>query len=241
MLLRSLLLRKAKQLLDSNNRIRIDPGVLRALIKVPKYRHGARSIEAIIDMSMLNGRTCWEQAFLPPKQQLKLHVDEEMFSRLVVRDVLLGAARDVLAEAIHEVHLDDQKGKRDAADPSMQLWKKLSENLKESNRLQADQIPEKLRKVGYGFAPVVGREPVIIEFTKHEIEVMSELEHQRWVSERQINGWTYDKERNVEKKLSPYLVPWNELTDEVKEWDRRSVRSLPTLLSKAKFEIYKLQ
>jgi len=64
MLLRSLLERKAKQLFDSNNHARIDEGVLRALIKVPAYSHGARSIEAIIDMSMLNGRTCWEQAFL---------------------------------------------------------------------------------------------------------------------------------------------------------------------------------
>jgi len=88
MLLRSLLGRKAKQLFDSNNHVRIDAGVLRALIKVPGYKHGARSIEAIIDMSMLSGRTRWEQAFLPAKEQLKLHVDDETFSRLVVRDVL---------------------------------------------------------------------------------------------------------------------------------------------------------
>jgi len=240
MLLRSLLERKAKQLFDSNNHVRIDAGVLRALIKVPTYKHGARSIEAIIDMSMLNGRLCWEQAFLPAKEQLKLHVDEEVFSRLVVRDVLLGAAREILAKDIHEEYLKNQEGKKQASDPSMQPWEKLNENLKESNRRQADHIPEKLRRVGCGFAPVVGKEPVVFEFTQQEVEILAEMEHERWVSERLLDGWIYGEKRDVENKVSPYLVPWNDLTDDVKEWDRQAMRGLPEFLAKAKFEIYRL-
>ena len=243
MLLRSLLERKAKQLLDSNNRIRIDQGVLRALIKIPKYRHGARSIEAIIDMSMLNGRICWEQAFLPPKEQLKLHIeDEEMFSRLVVRDVLLGAVRETIAKAIHERFLKDQeKNKRPSDDPSMQPWDNLNEDLKESNRRQADHIPEKLRKIGYGFDPVTGRKAIAIKFTEQEIETIAELEHERFVSERKINGWVLNKKRDVKKKLSPYLVPWNELPDKIKEYDRQAMRAMPEFLAKVGFEIYRLR
>lgn len=240
MLLRSLLERKAKQLFDSNNHARIDEGVLRALIKVPAYKHGARSIEAIIDMSMLNGRVCWEQAFLPAKEQLKLHVNEEMFSRLVVRDVLLGAVREILAKNIHEEYLKNQEGKKQASDPSMQPWEKLNENLKESNRRQADQIPEKLRRIGCGFAPVIDKEPVVFEFTQQEVEILAEMEHERWVSERLLEGWVYGEKRDIEKKISPYLVPWNDLTDDVKEWDRQAMRGLPDFLVKAKFEIYRL-
>jgi hypothetical protein len=242
MLLRSLLERKAKQLLDSNNRIRIDSGVLRALIKVPKYRHGARSMEAIIDMSMLNGRLCWEQAFLPPKEQLKLHVEEEeMFSRLVVRDVLLGAVRETIARAIHEKYLKDQEKNKSSSDPSMQPWDKLNENLKESNRRQADHIPEKLRKIGYGFAPVVGRKPVVIDFNEQEIEIIAEEEHKRWVSDLQTIGWILTDKKDIEKKHSPYLVEWNKLTNEVKEYDRQAMRAIPELLASVKFEIYKLR
>ncbi len=240
MLLRSLLERKAKQLFDVNNHVRIDKGVLRALIKVPHYKHGARSIEAIIEMSMLSGFMCWEQALLPAKEQLRLHVDEEMFSRLVVRDVLLGAARDDLAKAIHEKYVKDQEGKKPASDPSMQPWDKLSENLRESNRRQADHIPEKLRRVGCGFAPVTDKEPAIFEFTPAEIETMAELEHERWTSERLLDGWLYGEKRDVENKISPYLVPWNDLTDDVKEWDRQAMRGLSEFLGKAKFEIYRL-
>jgi hypothetical protein len=240
MLLRSLLQRKAKQLFDSNNHVRIDAGVLRALIKVPGYKHGARSIEAIIDMSMLNGRTRWEQAFLPAKEQLKLHVDDETFSRLVVRDVLFGAARETLAKTIHENYLKDQEGKKPASDPSMQPWEKLNENLKESNRRQADHIPEKLRRVRCGFVSVTDIEPVKFEFTPAEIEILAEMEHDRWVSERLFDGWVYGEKREIDKKISPYIVPWKDLTEDVKEWDRDAMRRLPELLAKAKFEIYRL-
>jgi len=239
MVLRSLLERKARHLFDGNNHARIDKGVLRALIKVPSYKHGIRSIEAIIEMSMLSGCVCWEQAFLPAREQLKLHVDEEMFLRLVVRDVLLGAAREVLAKAFHEKYLEDQEGKKLVSDPSMQPWDELSDNLKESNRKEADHIPEKLRVVGCGFAPVVDREPAIFEFSPQEVEILAEMEHERWVSERLLDGWVYGK-RDVEKRISPYLVPWNDLTDEVKEMDRQPVRELPNFLAKAKFEIYRL-
>jgi len=83
MLLRSLLEQKAGNLFDSRKHLRIDDGVLRAMINVKSYRHGTRSIEAIIEMSMLNGRMSWQQAYLPAKEQLKLHLDEESFSRLL--------------------------------------------------------------------------------------------------------------------------------------------------------------
>jgi len=239
MLLRSLLERKARQLFDSNDHFRIDPGILRALIKVPGYKHGARSIEAIIDMSMLSGRTCWEQAFLPAKEQLRLHVDDEMFSRLVTRDVLFSAAREILAKAIHEKYLNDQAGKKAASDPSMQPWEKLNERLRESNRKQADQIPEKLRRVMCGFVPVMKKEPTHFEFTLEEIEILAEMEHDRWVTERRMDGWKYGEKRDVDGKISPYLVPWNDLTDDVKEWDRQPVRELPAFLGGAGFEIYR--
>ena len=62
--------------------VRIDPGVLRAFIKTPAYNHRARSMEAIIDMSMLGGRRMFEQASLPPHDQLELHVEADAFLRL---------------------------------------------------------------------------------------------------------------------------------------------------------------
>ena len=240
MLLRSLLEQKVDNLFDSRKHLRIDDGVLRALINVKSYKHGTRSIEAIIEMSMLNGRRSWEQAYLPAKEQLKLHLDEESFSRLLVSDVILGALRERLAEAIHERYLADQRGRKAADDHSMQPWDELDFGLKESNRKQADQIQEKLRRVRCGLQPVVEKEAQSYEFTPEEVEILAEMEHERWVSERGADGWLGDETRDLDAKTSPHLLTWAELTEEVKEYDREAVRGIPEFLAKAGFEVYRM-
>ena len=240
MLLRSLIERKAPQLLDSSGHVGIDDGVLRALLRVPFYKHGARSMEAILDMSRLAGQTCWGPAALPPAAQLALQVDAEVFGRLVLRDVLLSASREVLGQAIHEHFLADQKDTRSPEDPAMQPWDRLREDLRESNREQADSIAAKLHRVGYGMLPVTGRDPVPVTFTDAEIEVMAELEHDRFVTERHLAGWVYDPEPDKAHRRSPHLVPYAELPEDVKEWDRDSVRAIPQVLLLAKFEVHRL-
>lgn len=53
----------------------IDSSLLKTLLTIPKYKHGVRSLEAIINMSMLQGKSSWEKSSLPPKDQLELHVE----------------------------------------------------------------------------------------------------------------------------------------------------------------------
>jgi hypothetical protein len=171
---------------------------------------------------------------------LELHVDAESFSRLVVRDVLLGSAREVLARAIHEKYLLDNKTKRSPDDPAMQPWEGLLEDLKESNRQQADHIPQKLRAVGCDFAPVVGIKPRLIKFTAEEIEVIARMEHDRYLAERFLQGFSFGA-RDPVRKTSPYLVDWSSLSDEVKEFDRQAVRAIPDQLALAGFEVYRLK
>jgi hypothetical protein len=240
MLLRSLLERKAPQLQDSHGNMRLDAGVLRALLRVPVYKHGARSLEAILDMSLLAGQSRWDPAALPPAEQLALHVDAELFLRLALRDVLLTAARDVLGQAIHARFLANQRERKPAEDLAMQPWETLREDLRESNRKQADDIGAKLHAINCGMRPAAAREPTAITFTPAEVEVMAEMEHIRYVAERRIEGWVFGPERDVERKISPYLVSWAELPDAVKEWDREAVRAIAEVLAQAKFEVYRM-
>ena len=86
MLLRTLLERKAPHLIGDDGEAQIDKGVLRAMLKVPRYKHEARSMEAILEMSRLSKAKKWEQSHLPSKEQLKLHVDEEQFSRYLMQE-----------------------------------------------------------------------------------------------------------------------------------------------------------
>ena len=86
LLLRSLLLRKAPLLVarrDGRELLRIEPALLRAFLLVDDYRHGARSMEAIIDMSQLAGALRFEEASLPAPHLLELHVDAAEFLSLV--------------------------------------------------------------------------------------------------------------------------------------------------------------
>lgn len=80
MILRSILEKNAKNIFlgfEAN----IDPSVLNALIKVPKYKHGARSMEAIIEMSILSNMRHFERSALPSSEQLKLHVNAVEFKK----------------------------------------------------------------------------------------------------------------------------------------------------------------
>jgi len=67
-MLRVLLEQKAPEIIDPQGRAAaIDEWVLRALIRVPRYQHGVRSLEAILDMSMLAHKKIFEPAALPPR------------------------------------------------------------------------------------------------------------------------------------------------------------------------------
>jgi hypothetical protein len=240
MLLRSLFERKAKPLLDSKKRAQIDDGVLRAFLKVPKFKHGARSMEAIIDMSMLAGRRSFEQASLPPAEQLELHVEAELFSQLVVRDVLFREEREKIARAIHEKYRRNQQGIKPPDDPAMLPWEELAEDFKDSNLQQADDIPRKLRGIRCGFSPVAGRDPLQIEFSEDELELLAVAEHERWVAERLRKGWSLGDRRDAERKTSPYLVAWKDLAADTKEYDYSTVRGMPEFMADAGFEIYRV-
>jgi hypothetical protein len=82
LLLRTLLHRQAPGLFR-DERLSIDPGVLQAFLHIATYLHGARSLEAIVDMSGLSGKLRYERSALPPPHQLSLHVDADEFLQLV--------------------------------------------------------------------------------------------------------------------------------------------------------------
>ena len=77
------LLRQSVPHVFTGERLNIDEGVLRAFLHVDAFRHGARSMEAIVDMSSLTGKASYERASLPARSQLTLHVDAEAFLELV--------------------------------------------------------------------------------------------------------------------------------------------------------------
>ncbi|KAE8423737.1 hypothetical protein BDV36DRAFT_289835, partial [Aspergillus pseudocaelatus] len=62
---------------------RVHQNVLRALLRVPSFRHGNRSLESILHMSRIAGREYFGPAALPIDHQLDLHVDATKFVKLL--------------------------------------------------------------------------------------------------------------------------------------------------------------
>lgn len=82
LLLRAMLRRNAKHLFSANSELMIDEGVLRAFLHIRRYRHGARSLESIIQMSSLSDKLMFERSCLPAPHQLSLHVEASEFLKL---------------------------------------------------------------------------------------------------------------------------------------------------------------
>ena len=124
-------------------------------------------------------------------------------------------------------------------DPSVTEWEKLPANLKESNRQQADGIFNKLSQIGCTVHKIGNRQATLIQFTDDEIETMAAMEHARWNVERFLDGWQWDKKRDITKKTSPYLVGWSELPEDIRERDKEAVRAIPELLAAVGMEVYR--
>ena len=69
------------------------------------------------------------------------------------------------------------------------------------------------------------------------IEKMSKNVHDVWAETRISQGWTYGKERNDEKKTHPCLIPYEELPDDEKEYDRNTSIGTLKLIMKLGFNI----
>jgi hypothetical protein len=162
----------------------------------------------------------------------------DLYRRTMRPELLLGGTYELLARAIHAEYVDEQRrlGVTTDTNQSVVVWELLPEALKESNRDQAAHIGTKLAAVGRGMAPLGSWDVDTNIFTETEIEQLAELEHERWVRQRRIDGWTPGP-RNVREKKTPYLVEWDALTDDVKEWDRQAVRKIPVFLARAGYQI----
>ena len=71
------------------------------------------------------------------------------------------------------------------------------------------------------------------------IETMALNVHEVWASGRIADGWKYGKERDDILKLHPCLVPYKELPESEKEFDRSTAISTLKLIQKFEFKITK--
>lgn len=149
-----------------------------------------------------------------------------------VENSLSNQAYETLARAIHHDYVlrQHERGETPESNPSMVEWDELPETLKRSNRDQARHVGVKLAAVGCEIRPLDSRGERH-SFSAEELDLLSRMEHDRWWRDREADGWTLAPETSVDRKTSPYLVPWEDLPAEIQDNDCDTVRSLPGLLA----------
>ena len=68
-------------------------------------------------------------------------------------------------------------------------------------------------------------------------EKIAENVHDVWAVGRMNEGWTYGEVRDNEKKKTPLLIPYGELPESEKEYDRNTALETLKLIIKLGYEI----
>lgn len=71
------------------------------------------------------------------------------------------------------------------------------------------------------------------------VEQMAKNVHEVWAETRIKQGWTYGKQRDDKLKTHPCLVPYEELPEDEKEYDRNTALGTLKLITKLGFKILK--
>ena len=87
--------------------------------------------------------------------------------------------------------------------------------------------------------PVDTSKIVLPESLSELTEKIAENVHDVWACQRISQGWTYGEKRDDVKKTTPCLVPYNELPEEEKEYDRSTAIETVKLIVSLGYKIEK--
>ena len=152
---------------------------------------------------------------------------------------------DALARAFSEAYRASlpAKQRNDPNNNSARPWDSLNETFRQANRDAVAHIPAKLASAGLdpvlwrgkpGLPKLSPAQPLFSD--AEQLEALARLEHERWNAQRRMDGWRVTKapKKDEEMRRHPSLLPYDDLTDEVKEFDRIYVRETQAILMAAK-------
>ncbi|WP_425072055.1 RyR domain-containing protein [Sagittula sp. S175] len=152
----------------------------------------------------------------------------EFFSTEALSDVF-----DRIARRFHAAYAESMGAPAKSPEEEQTEWLTLPENFRASNRRAADGAKTKLEAMGIrgsveaALSGKVARpdpDPALLE-------ALSEAEHKSWFADRVVNGWRHGETRDNRRKRHPDLVPYEMLSEQVKELDRQQIQTLLAMMA----------
>lgn len=92
-------------------------------------------------------------------------------------------------------------------------------------------------KQHYEPQPVDTSDVVLQDHLMALAEALAKNVHEVWAKSRMEQGWTFGEERNDEQRKHPCLVPYEELSEEEKDYDRKTSQETLKLIVKLGYTI----
>jgi hypothetical protein len=163
-----------------------------------------------------------------------------VIDRTLSPEMLTDSLHETLARMFHEQYVEhNQTSGRTEKPERLVPFDELPETFKEANRAQARHVSVKLDRVNCDVRALNDWKGTLVEFSPAEVELLSEMEHDRWNQERLADGWQPGEKTIDDQKINEWIRPWDELPDHIKEYDRIFQRALPRTLAAAGYEVFR--
>lgn len=96
-----------------------------------------------------------------------------------------------------------------------------------------------MKKTSYTPRPVDTHDVLLPQELTELAEQIAKNVHEVWASARINEGWCYGKERNDNQKQHPCLVPYEQLSETEKDYDRHTSQETLKFILKLGFRIVK--
>ena len=151
-------------------------------------------------------------------------------AEMYVPDVVMNGRLNQMAMLMHEIY-------RNVSTTPVAEWEQLSEFTKQSNIAAAEHLLQKIRILmedgQYSEVSAdICREAYSRYCRKKDVECFRKIEHDRWMRFYLINNWKYGPIRNDEKRLHPFLVPYEMLQEKEQEKDDYAWKLLEAVADK---------
>lgn len=163
---------------------------------------------------------------------INLADEASVFSNLIDESI------DKLAQTIHgDYLLNLQQINPDI--PTHRPWDILPDEIRNRNRQQADHMWIKLRSLGCIAVPLDNAGNAYELQHDERLEALSKAEHNRWCAYLYCNGWKLGEKRDDAHKIHTDLVPYEDLSEPIKQYDRNAILNMPHLLHQTGYKIVK--